>query len=149
DCHVERKVVEDYFSILEDLLLAVRTPVFTKRARRRRTAHPKFYFFDAGVYRPIRPRGPLDAPEEIDGPALETLLFQEIRAWNDTLRLEYDLFYWRTATGLEVDLVLYGERGLRAFEVKRSSRLRPEDFSGLEAFRGEFPVARCTMVYGG
>ncbi|MCI0586972.1 MAG: AAA family ATPase [Planctomycetes bacterium] len=149
DCHVERKVVEDYFSILEDLLLAVRVPVFAKRARRRVVAHPKFYFFDAGVFRAIRPRGPLDSPEEINGAALETLRFQEIRAWNDYLRLDYGLHYWRTATGLEVDFVLYGERGLRAFEVKRSSRLRSEDFRGLESFRQDFPVARCTMVYGG
>ena len=34
------------------------------------TAHPKFILFDAGVYRAIRPTGPLDSPEEIDGPAL-------------------------------------------------------------------------------
>jgi len=149
DCHVERKVVEDYFSILEDLLLAVRIPVFTRKARRRMAAHPKFYFFDAGVFRAIRPRGPLDSPEEIDGAAVETLLLEEIRAWNDTLDLGYSLHYWRTAAGLEVDLVLYGERGLRAFEVKRSSRLRSEDFKSLVAFRADFPMAKCTMVYGG
>ena len=27
------------------------------------TSHPKFFLFDAGVYRAIRPRGPLDSPE--------------------------------------------------------------------------------------
>jgi predicted AAA+ superfamily ATPase len=48
--------VEDYFTILEDLLLAVRLPVFTKRAKRRVVAHPKFYFFDAGVFQAIRPK---------------------------------------------------------------------------------------------
>jgi len=30
ECSVERKVVEGYFSILEDLLIAYRVPVFTK-----------------------------------------------------------------------------------------------------------------------
>src|SRR5262249_4703072 len=65
DASVERKVVEDYVSILEDLLLAVRLPVFTRRAKRRTIAHPKFYYFDAGVYRAIRPRGPLDSASEI------------------------------------------------------------------------------------
>ena len=34
--------------------------------------HPKFYYFDAGVYRKLRHSGPLDSPEEIDGAALET-----------------------------------------------------------------------------
>src|SRR5207237_127475 len=45
DCHVDRKVVEDYVTILEDLLIAVRIPSFQRRAKRRVTAHPKFYFF--------------------------------------------------------------------------------------------------------
>ena len=60
---VNAKVAEDYFSILEDLLIAVRLPVFAKRAKRRVVAHPKFYFFDAGVFQAIRPRGPLDHPQ--------------------------------------------------------------------------------------
>src|SRR3990170_1172279 len=55
ECGVDRKVVEDYFTILDDLLLAVRLPVFRKRAKRKIVAHPKFYFFDAGVYRAMRP----------------------------------------------------------------------------------------------
>ena len=40
------KVIQDYFSILEDLLLAVRLPVFSKRAKRKLITHPKFLFFD-------------------------------------------------------------------------------------------------------
>jgi len=74
------------FSILEDLLLASKLPVFTRRARRKTILHPKFYFFDTGVYRAIRPLGPLDSPDEIDGAALETLFLQKVRALNDLLK---------------------------------------------------------------
>lgn len=149
DSRVDRKVVEDYFSILEDLLLAVRVPVFSKRTKRRLAAHPKFYFFDVGVYRTLRPRGPLDVPAEIDGAALETLLLQEIRATNDYLDLGYNVHYWRTGDGREVDFVLYGERGLLAFEVKRASRLRADDFRSLTAFIDDYPMAKACLVYGG
>ncbi len=149
DASVDRKVVEDYFSILEDLLLAVRLPVFRKRAKRKVIAHPKFYLFDAGVYRGIRPRGPLDTPDEIDGAALETLVLQELRATNDYAELDYELSYWRTPTGLEVDFVLYGERGLIAIEVKRAARLRDGDLAGLHAFRDSFPAARTLAFYTG
>lgn len=121
----------------------------SERARRRVVAHPKLFFFDAGVYRTVRPRGPLDRPEEIDGAALETLLFQHARALNDYLRLGHTLYYWRSATGLEVDLVGYGERGIRAFEAKRAARLRPDDFRGLRAFLDDYPMARAYMFYGG
>ena len=70
DVGVDRKTAATYFDLLEDLLIATRLPVFTKRAKRRMTAHPKFFLFDVGVYRAIRPAGPLDSPEQIDGPAL-------------------------------------------------------------------------------
>jgi len=54
ECHVERKTVESYFSIVEDLMIAYRLPVFSRRAKNRPAAHSKFYFFDAGVYRTLR-----------------------------------------------------------------------------------------------
>ena len=149
ECAVSAKVVEDYFSILEDLLIAVRVPVFTKRAKRRLLTHPKFYYFDAGVFQAIRPRGPLDAPEQIHGAALETLFLGQLRALNDYRDLGYRLHYWRTATGDEVDFVLYGERGLRAFEVKMAQRVRPDDLRGLLRFRADFPQARAHLLYLG
>jgi len=149
ECAVSAKVVEDYFSILEDLLIAVRLPVFTKRAKRRLIAHPKFFYFDAGVYQAIRPRGPLDAPEQIHGAALETVFLQQARALNDYLDLGYRLHYWRTATGEEVDFVLYGKRGLRAFEVKMAHRVRPDDLRGLLRFREDFPQAKAHLLYLG
>jgi predicted AAA+ superfamily ATPase len=149
ECAVAAKVVEDYFSILDDLLIAVRLPVFTKRAKRRMVAHPKFYYFDAGVYQAIRPRGPLDAPEQIHGAALETLFLQQARALNDYRDLGYRFSYWRTATGDEVDFILYGERGLRAFEVKMAQTVRPDDWRALLRFREDFPEAKTHLVYLG
>ncbi|OGQ08828.1 MAG: ATPase [Deltaproteobacteria bacterium RIFCSPLOWO2_12_FULL_40_28] len=149
DTAIERKVVENYFSILEDLLLASRLPVFTKRAKRRLVSHPKFYFFDVGVYRTLRPKGPLDNPEEIGGVAFESLFFQELKALNSYLDLGYHLYYWRTSNNLEVDFVLYGKRGLKAFEIKHTKRLGGHHFSGLRAFLREYPMAKAYLVYGG
>lgn len=149
ECGVNRKMAEEYFRILEDLLLASRLPVFTRRARRRTTAHPKFYLFDAGVFRAIRPKGPLDRPEEIDGAALETLIFQELRAINENYRMGYELYYWRTSNRQEVDFVLYGEQGLIAIEVKRTSTVRPREMSGLKAFLKDYPMAKPLLLYGG
>ena len=149
ECGVERKVVEHYFSILEDILLARRIPVFTRKAKRRMVTHPKFYFFDAGVYRVLRPAGPLDMPEEIDGISLETLLLQEILALNDALNLGYRVHYWRTTNGAEVDFVLYGDRGIRAIEVKRSGRISKPALGGLKSFLKEYPMSKAYFIYGG
>ncbi len=149
DASVGSKVAENYFQILDDLLLGVRVPVFTRRAKRRMAAHPKFYFFDAGVFRAIRPRGPLDSAEEIDGPALETLVMQQLCAINDYHDLGFTLSHWRTAQGHEVDFVLYGENGFVAIEVARTARVRAEDTAGLRAFRADYPEARACLLHPG
>jgi len=65
------------------------------------------------------------------------------------LGLGYNLHFWRTAGGLEVDFVLYGERGLKAFEVTRSSRVRTEDFASLRVFLEDYPMAEAWLAYGG
>jgi len=149
ECEVERKTVEGYVQVLEDLLLAFRVPVFTRRARRETAAHPKFYFFDAGVSRSLRARGPLDRPAEIDGAALEGLVVQHLRAWNAYRGDRNKLYYWRTRSGVEVDSVLYGEDGLWAIEIKNSRRIQSEDLRSLKAFRDDYPESKALVVYRG
>jgi len=149
DCSVERKVVENYFSILEDLLVAYRIPVFAKRAKRRLAAHPKFYFFDVGLYRTLRPIGPLDMPEEIGGHSFETLFLQELQAMNAYLKLRYNIFYWMTANNIEVDFVLYGNKGIKAFEIKRTGKPSSSMMKGLRAFQKDYPDAKTYFIYGG
>ena len=149
EAHIERSVAENYFTILEDLLLAVRLPVFSRKAKRKLISQKKFYFFDAGVFRAIRPVGPLDSDAEIDGPALETLVLQELRAVNDYYEYGYQIFFWRTRSSLEVDFVLYGPRGLLAIEIKRSTQIQPKDTRALREFKRDYPPAKCFVFYGG
>jgi len=149
DCSVERKVVESYFSILEDLLIGYRIPVFARRTKRRLAAHPKFYYFDTGLYKTLRPMGPLDIPEEAAGHAVETLLFQELNAINDYFNLGYKIYYWRTASGIETDFVLYGQKGIRVFEIKRTRKINSSMLRGLKAFLKDYPSAKAWFIYGG
>jgi predicted AAA+ superfamily ATPase len=149
ECQVERKAVEGYVSILEDLLLGYRLPVFTKRAKRALVRHPKFYLFDAGVYRSVRPKGPLDRPEEIDGHALEGLVAQHLRAWIDYGDRGASLYYWRTRAGVEVDFVVYTSEEIYALEVKNSARIQPRDLRGLRSFRQDYPESKTYLIYRG
>lgn len=149
ECHVERKTVAGYLEVLEDLLLAVRLPVFTRRAGRAVAAHPKFFVFDAGIFRSLRPAGPLDRPEEVAGAAIEGLVAQHLRAWIDYSSGHHELFYWRTRSGVEVDFVVYGERAFAAVEVIHSTQVRPRDLRGLRAFREDYPEATSVLLYRG
>ncbi len=149
DCQVERKTVEGYVSILEDLLLAFRIPVFTKRSTRRLSSHPKFYYFDSGVFRSVRPAGPLDAPQEIHGAALEGLVAQHLRAWNAYSGDQCNLYFWRTKSGNEVDFVLYGKDTFCAIETKNTAKIHPKMLNGLLALKKDYPEAGVCLLYRG
>ena len=146
---IDRQVIQNYFSILKDLLLAHWLPAFTKRAKRRLITSEKFYYFDAGVYQHLRPKGFLDAPSETAGAGLETLFYQSALALIAYNKLNDELFYWRTTGGIEVDFILYGENTLLAFEIKHNKNIHHKMLTGLKHFKQDYPMAKCYVLYMG
>ncbi len=149
ECQVKRATVENYLTILNDLLLCNQVPVFTKRAKRHLISHPKLYLFDAGIYRTLREFGPADQKSEMDGITLEGLIFQHLKAWCDYSKERFKIYYWRTKSGLEVDFIIYGPSGFWAIEVKNSSRVKPQDLRGLIHFQEDYPEAKLLLLYRG
>jgi len=149
ECEVKRKTVENYIEILQDLLLAFKLPIFSKRAQRDLSTHPKIYLFDVGVFRALRPKGPLDRVEEIEGVALEGLIVQHIKAWNDYSLEKHDIAFWRTRSGLEVDVIVYGPLGFWAIEIKNSTKIHSVDIKPLEAFLQDYPESMAILLYRG
>lgn len=149
EAQVNRKTVEGYLGILEDLMLGFRLEIFTKRAKRALAAHPKFYFFDTGVFRANRPAGPLDSAAETEGVGLEGLVAQHLRAWCSYSTGRHRLFYWQTRAKVEVDFVVYGDSGLYAIEVKSGRNIKPEDLRALVTFGEDYPQSRRYLLYRG
>jgi predicted AAA+ superfamily ATPase len=149
ECEIGQKAVEGFLSIVEDLLLAFRLPIFTRRAQRATVKHPKFYYFDTGVFRSLRPHGPLDRPEEIEGAALEGLVAQHLRAWIAYTEEPHELFFWRTRSGVEVDFVVYGPSEFVAVEVKNAAWIHAKNLTSLKAFRQDYPQSRQLLLYRG
>jgi len=149
ECEVKRKTVENYLGILEDLLLAFQYPVFSKRAQRELVSHSKFYLFDAGVFRTLRPQGPYDRVEEMEGAALEGIVAQHLKSWNEYSRKKHSLYFWRTRSGVEVDFVIYGPSEFYGIEVKNSTRVDWQDTKSLEVFLKDYPTAKALLLYRG
>ena len=149
EAQVSRKTIEGYLGILEDLLLAFRIDVFTRRAKRELATHPKFYFFDTGIFRANRPAGPLDAASELDGAALEGLVAQHLHTWCAYSKGKHTLHYWQTRSRSEVDFVIYGESGLYAIEVKNSKRVDSSDLTALKNFAEDYPQSQRYLLYRG
>jgi predicted AAA+ superfamily ATPase len=146
---VKRHTVDNFIGILEDLLLSVRLNVFSHRSQREMSQHPKFYFFDVGLFRALRKIGPGDSHHELDGAALEGLVFQHLQAWKHYTKGRHDLYFWRTKAGLEVDFIIHGEKGFWAIEVKNTRVVSPDDVRGLMHFTQEYPEAKPLLLYRG
>ena len=126
---VARSTVDTYFAVLNDTLLGHILPPWRPGLKVREAAQPKFYWFDPGVARAAAGllRDPIDRLWQ--GAALETLLYHELRVYNEISRKHRPIAYYRTPAGVEVDFVIETARRrpqkpprVVAIEVKRSER---------------------------
>lgn len=123
-----RSTVETYFSILVDTLLGHFLPAWRPGLKVREAAHPKFYWFDPGVARAAAGwlRDPVDRVWQ--GAALETLVFHELRVYNESSRKLRPISYYRTPAGVEVDFII---------ETSRRAASRPPRIVAIEVKRAE------------
>jgi predicted AAA+ superfamily ATPase len=126
---VARSTVDTYFSVLSDTLVGHILPAWRPGLKVREAAQPKFYWFDPGVARAAAGllRDPADRAWQ--GASLETLVYHELRVFNEISRKQRPLSYYRTPAGVEVDFIVQtaGRRPgslprVAAIEVKRSER---------------------------
>ncbi len=122
DAQVARQTVQGFFEILQDTLLGIFLPAWKLKRATKQVAHPKFYFFDPGVVRALLGRLPYPpTPEEL-GPALETWVLGELRAYLHYRGYHYPLYFWRSHGGVEVDFFCEDQKGFVAIEVKSARR---------------------------
>jgi predicted AAA+ superfamily ATPase len=145
ECGVDSKTVKEYYQILVDTLLGTRVEPFKRRQNRQviiRAA--KFYLFDVGVAGAITKRHIEEEKGELFGKAFEHFILMEIAAHNSYNELDYEINFWRTKSGLEVDFVLGG--GEVAIEVKGTTHVKKRDLRPLTAFIEEYSPRKALVV---
>ena len=145
DCGVDAKTVKEYYQILVDTLLGKMVEPFKKRQERQVISKAaKFYLFDVGVAGAIIRRHLEEEKGELFGRALEHFIFMEIAAHASYKDLHYDVNFWRTKSGLEVDFVL--GNGQVAIEVKGSSRVDNRELRSLNVFIEKYSPRQALVV---
>lgn len=106
DASVARSNIDNYFSILNETLLGHWLPAYRPQLKVREQAHPKFYWFDPGVARSAAGLLHNTTESTWKGTALETLIFHELRVFNETNQRGRNFCYYRTQAGSEIDFVI-------------------------------------------
>lgn len=147
ECGIPARSVQGYYDILEDTLLGFRLPAWHQSSRKRLRSHPKFYFFDNGVVNSLNHAMRDDPGRIVRGRLFEQWLINEVRTKIHYLQSDHQLYYWQTAQGAEVDLILVrGQRMVAAFEIKTASVIHSSHLSGLRSFHEDYPqVPRYTI----
>lgn len=145
DCGVDAKTVKEYYQILADTLLGTMIEPYKKRKDRNVILRAgKFYLFDVGVAGAITHRRiPREKGEQF-GKAIEHFILMELLAHRAYKDLDYEVNFWRTKSGLEVDFIL--GQGEVAVEVKGTSRVDSTDLRPLKTFLHEYRPARAFVV---
>lgn len=145
DCGVDSKTVREYYQILVDTLTGKLIEPFKLRQNRQVISKaPKFYLFDVGIAGAITKRHITEEKGEFFGKALEHFILMEIIAYNSYNELDFDINFWRTKSGLEVDFIL--GKGEIAIEIKGSDHIDKRDLYPIKAFREEFQKSKAFVI---
>ena len=146
DVQVPQPTVRRWLNLLEASYQLVPLPAYAVNRTKRLIKTPKAYWSDTGLA--LRLAG-LAAPT---GAHLENLVFSDLMAWRDGSVLDRPgVFYWRTATGEEVDFVVERGAQLLGIEVKATARPQASDAKHLRTFREEHgdSVRGCLLLHAG
>ena len=108
DCQVSVLTLQNYLSILENTYTIVRVTPFVGNKRKEITSNPIFYFIDNGFRNQALHNlsVDLDARQDV-GLLIQSAIFQELLKFKVQKFYDFNLHFWRTQSGAEVDFVLY------------------------------------------
>ncbi len=157
ESHIGRTTVDKYFDILEDTLIGARLPALRLGLSKKELVHPKFYFFDQGVARACAGLIYEDIDNVWRGYSFETLVYNEVKAYNRYKAKNREIFYYKVSGGTEIDLLvelnkktISKPQSLLAVEIKFSKKWDSRWSSNLNAIQKETPkIKRSIGVYTG
>jgi len=131
---VDNKTIQSYIEILEETYLGHLLRPFHPSLRKSQLRMPKFYFFDPGVQRQLSGliRTPLTPSTSYYGEVFEAFIVEEIFRLNEYFELGYELSFYTSKHGFEIDLILKRGSLIICIEIKSTEKLDLVEVKSLE-----------------
>ena len=133
---VSQPTARDYFDIAHGTFVWRTVPAYSRNVVKRVVKHPRGYLRDTGLLHAllrVPDLGALLSHPQV-GVSWEAMVVEEILRQLNATGASFDYSYYRTGGGAEVDLVIEGNFGRVAFEIKRASAVGTRDLRGLRDF---------------
>lgn len=134
DAAVPATTVREYYHLLEDTFIGFMLPAWTKTKKRKAISTAKFYYFDIGVKNILSGNVSIPRKTDLYGKAFEHFIALELRAYISYRRKFFNLSYWQSKSGMEVDFIVNDKV---AIEVKTAERVHGKHLKGLNALAEE------------
>ena len=144
---VDGKTIAKYLDLLVDLLLVRRLQPWHRNAGKRLVKSPKVYIRDSGLVHTLLNIPTLDQllGHPVVGASWEGFVLENLLA---QLPTSIEAYFYRTAAGAEIDLVLVLP-GNRIWAVEIKSGLAPKPTKGFYTACSDLKPDRCFVVYSG
>lgn len=106
DVGLSANTIREYFSLLDDTLIGFQLPPWGNAKKRKSIAKAKHYLFDCGVIHALSGTKNVDRNSDLYGTCFEHFIINEVRAYNAYQSKRWELSFWRTDHGQEVDLII-------------------------------------------
>ncbi|MFA6291985.1 MAG: ATP-binding protein [Victivallales bacterium] len=116
--HMARQTVERYLDLLEETLVIFRLPAYSTNLRKEVAKSKKIFFWDTGIRNAVLNAFDLNENRPDIGSLFENYLIAEIAKRNDLSDNPAELYFWRTVSMSEVDLVVKQGSSLMPYEIK-------------------------------
>ena len=135
DTGVSIKTIQQYLSVLENTYVIKKITPFVGNKRSEITSNPVYYFVDNGFRnQALRNFNSLEVRGD-KGFLIENLVFQEIYKFRQQYFKNFDIHFWRTTSGAEVDFVLVKNiNEVLPIEVKYQNFVKPSISKAFRSF---------------
>lgn len=153
DCGITHTTAKRWLSILEASFLVILLRPHHRNFGKRLINPPKLYFLDCGLLcYLLRIRSPADLRAHPSrGAVFESFVVSELLKTAVHGGREPDLWFWRDATGHEIDVLIEAGQELVPVEVESGQTVVADFFDTLTFWRGLVgdPEAPAALIHGG
>ncbi|HBC89184.1 MAG TPA: ATPase [Lentisphaeria bacterium] len=113
-----RPTIERYLDLLEQTFVIFRLPAYSTNSRKEISKSKKIFFWDTGISNAILGDFTLSASRPDIGRLWENWVIAEAAKWNLLTGNAAEMFFWRSRSQAEIDLIIRRNGKMRAFEIK-------------------------------
>lgn len=147
DCRVSVPMIHSYCDVLEKTYMVRRLSPFVGNKRKEIVSNPVYYFIDNGFRNQALRDLSLNESRSDIGLLIENAVFQEILKFKEQNFFDFDIHFWRTQSGAEIDFILYkNDQHILPIEVKYRNMNQPNITKSIHSFIDAYKIPMALII---